>query len=300
MGYRTSMPTISHLIYNLATNQVIQQKLIKEIDETFDDKPKDKKKDKKIKEEENKVKVNEKSDEKKEENKETDGLEEEEGKGFLEAIDGMQYLDACIKETLRLYPPVPIIKRKATTDTKLGNICIPKNSEIWIPVSAVHRDPDYYSNAEVFKPERFLAKSRSKVIEGSYVAFGGDGARGCIAQSVALLEIKLCLISLLKNYRFAKCGLTKELQYESSNEMFASMTPTNVFVKIIKRIKYTEYVSRERGINTYEDRHRLIRPPLPLIHSHIRAAVERAHKTRHDENITADNTLLWGLPVFQA
>ncbi|CAG2166869.1 unnamed protein product [Oppiella nova] len=122
-------------------------------------------------------------------------------------------------------------------NTKLGNICIPKNSEIWIPVSAVHRDPDYYSNAEVFKPERFLVKSRSKVIEGSYVAFGGDGARGCIAQSVALLEIKLCLISLLKNYRFAKCGLTKELQYESSNEMFASMTPTNVFVKIIKRSK---------------------------------------------------------------
>ncbi|CAG2122537.1 unnamed protein product [Medioppia subpectinata] len=69
----------------------------------------------------------------------------------------------------------------------------------------------------------------------SFLAFGGDGPRDCPAMSVALLEIKLCIISLLKNYRFAKCKETKALQYHSTNEMFSSITPNSVFVKVIRR-----------------------------------------------------------------
>lgn len=224
-GYQTSMTTISHLIHILATNQIIQQKLIKEVDQTFDDQ----KLNNKIKcdfKDNKETKINDKRVEEVEE----EGEEEKEN--IIDKINGMPFLDSCVKESLRLCPPVSTLRLKVTKDCKLENVLIPKNSQIIIPIYAIHRDPDNYDNPNKFKPERFLPQYISQITNGSYLPFG-DGPEYCTGITIALLEIKLSIVNILKNFRFAKCGQTKVVIILSNFPIFLCFTYNFQFIYFI-------------------------------------------------------------------
>lgn len=70
----------------------------------------------------------------------------------------MKYLDACIDETLRIYPIVPILNRESNKDYTFSgtNMRIEKNTPIIIPVLGLQRDPEIYENPMEFRPQRFL------------------------------------------------------------------------------------------------------------------------------------------------
>ena len=133
---------------------------------------------------------------------------EKERQEFLDAVNGLQYMDACIKESLRLSPPFPELRRTATKSVILDNIFVPKSCQIIIPIIDVHRDPDIYAAPTKFKPERFLSNGITKIEPGAYIPFG-DGPRNCSGIVPGILEIKLFLINILSNYRVVKCGQTK-------------------------------------------------------------------------------------------
>ncbi|KAL8218846.1 hypothetical protein R6Q57_022219 [Mikania cordata] len=69
----------------------------------------------------------------------------------------LRYLDATIKETLRLQPVVPfLIPRSPSQDCTVGGYTFPKGSIVLLNVCSIHRDPRYWDNPLDFKPERFL------------------------------------------------------------------------------------------------------------------------------------------------
>lgn len=87
----------------------------------------------------------------------------------------------CILETLRKYPPLPILHRKCTADYKIENseLLIEKGQQFVIPVLGLHYDPEYYPDPHEFNPERFNEANRVKIDPHTYLPFG-EGPRTCI------------------------------------------------------------------------------------------------------------------------
>lgn len=79
-------------------------------------------------------------------------------------LSRLKYLECCLKEILRLYPSVPFISRCSGAPIEIGDITIPANVEVMINIYQIHRDPQYWDDPEVFRPERLVIdKKRSYV-----------------------------------------------------------------------------------------------------------------------------------------
>lgn len=92
-------------------------------------------------------------------------------------------LDFFFLETLRKYPPVPILLRKCTQDYRVPNtdIQIDKGTQLLIPVSSIQRDPKFFSNPEKYDPTRFSPEEKSKRDHFTSLYFG-EGPRICIGE----------------------------------------------------------------------------------------------------------------------
>jgi len=123
-------------------------------------------------------------------------------------INQLSYLDACIKESLRLEPSSVRIERRSICDCKLGDIFIPKDTYVVVPTKAVHRDPDNFEDADQFIPERFLPENIHNIKPGTYLPFA-DGSRNCVGVKFALLELKYCLAKLYNKYELIECYETE-------------------------------------------------------------------------------------------
>eukprot|EP00178_Gracilaria_changii_P008847 TRINITY_DN2644_c0_g1_i1.p1 TRINITY_DN2644_c0_g1~~TRINITY_DN2644_c0_g1_i1.p1 ORF type:complete len:564 (-),score=79.83 TRINITY_DN2644_c0_g1_i1:4482-6173(-) len=121
-----------------------------------------------------------------------------------EHLDKMKVADAVVKETLRLYPPFPLIQRQARLDDTLADINVSSGSIVYIVPWLVHRNPKYWSNAHEFKPERFLEGSSSHGDAPSdwlYLPFG-RGSRMCAGSRLALTELKILLCHTMCSYEW--------------------------------------------------------------------------------------------------
>ncbi|VDK54393.1 unnamed protein product [Anisakis simplex] len=125
-------------------------------------------------------------------------LGEEDRPITYEDLGNLRYLEACLKEALRLFPSVPIIARLLTEDTKIKDRILPKGMGVVISPSMVHRDPKYWSDPEVYNPERFIDSDFKQPY--SYIPFSA-GARNCIGQRFAMMEEKCVLATLLRRLK---------------------------------------------------------------------------------------------------
>jgi cytochrome P450 len=116
-----------------------------------------------------------------------------------ERIAALPYLDATIKEVLRLRPVVPIIGRLLKQPTQLGGYDLPAGTAVGASIYLAHRNPEVYPEPEAFKPERFLGAPPDPV---SWLPFGG-GIRRCIGAQFATYEMKIVLYTML-----AACEIT--------------------------------------------------------------------------------------------
>ncbi|KAJ2947944.1 hypothetical protein O0L34_g9736 [Tuta absoluta] len=110
----------------------------------------------------------------------------------------MKYLECCIKETMRLYPPVHFIMRKFNHPVKLKNYNVPAGTDCAILTYDLHRRPDQFVEPLEFRPERFLAEPTWHPY--SYIPFSA-GPRNCIGQKFAMMEMKLALSAVLRKFR---------------------------------------------------------------------------------------------------
>jgi cytochrome P450 family 6 len=82
------------------------------------------------------------------------------------------------------------------------NFTIEKGTPVTIPIYAIHHDPEFYPNPEVFDPDRFLPEEVQKRHPLSWIPFGG-GPRVCIGRRFAVVEVKIALVKILTNFEFS-------------------------------------------------------------------------------------------------
>lgn len=129
------------------------------------------------------------------------------GKGSLtEESDAphLPYLQAIIKETFRLHPPVPLLlPRQSREDKQVGGYVIPKDAQVLVNVWGNGRDPNVWGeNAGEFVPERFLGSGVD--VKGQHfelVPFGG-GRRICPGLQLGMRMLHMMLGSLLNNFNW--------------------------------------------------------------------------------------------------
>ncbi|CAL1280539.1 unnamed protein product [Larinioides sclopetarius] len=114
-------------------------------------------------------------------------------------LTGMPYPDCVIKESARLYPPIPLIARQATEDTNLCGYVAPKGATCVIFLYFLHRDENIFPEPDKFDPDRFLTENSAKIPEYGYIPFS-HGARSCIGYKFAEIEIKTIICSILRNF----------------------------------------------------------------------------------------------------
>ncbi len=108
--------------------------------------------------------------------------------------EGEAYLDAVIKETLRLRPPVPIVVRRLLRPARLGGYDLPGGTLVAPCVYLVHNSPEIYDDPGSFRPERFCER---RAAVPTWIPFGG-GARRCLAASYAEQEMKRVVRTVLE------------------------------------------------------------------------------------------------------
>jgi len=115
-----------------------------------------------------------------------------------EGAGGGEYLDAVIKETLRLRPVVPAVVRRLQAPMEFGGWELPAGVHIAPSIYLMHRRPDLYPDPLAFRPERFLGDDPPGTYE--WIPFGG-GVRRCLGASFAMFEMKVVLRAALKAVR---------------------------------------------------------------------------------------------------
>lgn len=171
-GFETVSTMLSYTVYELALNPDIQKRLRDEID----------------------------------------GVN---GELTYDNLMGMKYLDNIISESLRKWPPFIILDRRSTRPYTIepeepneSPVLLGKHSSIIFPVFSIHRDSKYYPNPDKFDPERFNEENRNNIQPYTYIPFGA-GPRNCIGSRFALLEGKLIVAEIVKNFELFPIAKTQ-------------------------------------------------------------------------------------------
>ncbi|MEM9233167.1 MAG: cytochrome P450 [Pseudomonadota bacterium] len=110
--------------------------------------------------------------------------------------------EAVLKESMRLFPPVPIIPRSVKQRTQLGNLSLKPGDHVSIGIYPMHRHQTLWHDPDTFNPARFMEGYESHRHKYQYLPFGG-GPRVCIGMRFALMEGIAMLAETLRKVRFS-------------------------------------------------------------------------------------------------
>ncbi|XP_075549102.1 cytochrome P450 3A8-like isoform X1 [Dermacentor variabilis] len=133
-------------------------------------------------------------------------------------VSKLPYLNSVISETMRLYTPAVRLDRTTVEDYVLGDakIKVPKGCAVIVPVYALHRDPEFFPNPEVFDPDRFSDANIASIKPYSYLPFGA-GPRNCIGMRFGLQVVKFGILYAIRAVEFVRTEKTKvPLQFETA------------------------------------------------------------------------------------
>ncbi|UMM37758.1 hypothetical protein L5515_009424 [Caenorhabditis briggsae] len=119
-----------------------------------------------------------------------------------EDLKQMKYLEKCIKESLRMFPPVPFFGRKVEKDVVIHGNFLPKGVRIILVPLVLQRNPLLFENPNVYDPENFSEEKMSSRHAYSDVPFSA-GPRNCIGQKFAMMEEKAVISWFFRKYRIS-------------------------------------------------------------------------------------------------
>jgi len=117
-------------------------------------------------------------------------------------LDRLVLTSQLIKESMRLYPPVPIMARVALADVQLDGRAIKAGTALVIPIYTIHRHARLWENPDAFDPARFAPGREERISRYQYLPFGA-GPRICIGMAFAMQESIAILATLVQHARFA-------------------------------------------------------------------------------------------------
>jgi cytochrome P450 len=120
----------------------------------------------------------------------------------------LPYVDAVLKEAMRLYPVVYAVGRVLDKPRVIGGHTVPSGHAVFLSIYLTHHDPVLWPDPERFDPERFLGTRtgpENRATPYTYLPFGG-GVRRCIGMAFALYEMRIVLAAALRRFRIEPAG----------------------------------------------------------------------------------------------
>ncbi|CAL1679335.1 unnamed protein product [Lasius platythorax] len=164
-GFETSSSVMSFAAFHLASHPKVQEKLRKEV---------------------------------------TTVLDKYDGVITYEGLKEMTYMDQVLNESQRILPVAGFMTKLCTEKFELkgsdGLVChVEPDTNVLIPVNALHEDPRYWKDPEEFDPERFSPDRKHSIEKFTFLPFG-EGPRICVGMRMALLQLKAGLVAILRKY----------------------------------------------------------------------------------------------------
>nr|QNS29957.1 cytochrome P450 [Nothapodytes nimmoniana] len=150
-------------------------------------------------------------------------------------IPNLVYLQAIVKEGLRLYPPGPLaVPHEAMEDCRVGGFHIPKGTRLFVNVWKLHRDPRVWTDPEEFRPERFLSDHADVDVSGQHYEFipFGSGRRSCPGIQFASLVTHLTLARLIQGFEFRTVANEPVDMTEGMGVTLPRATPLEVLITL--------------------------------------------------------------------
>lgn len=123
----------------------------------------------------------------------------------FDSVGKMEYLQNCVKESLRMYPPLIMLMRMAMEDIKTTldgrEYLIPKGDIVITSPAVSSRLPSVFKNPNCFEPDRFGPERNEQKTPFAYLGFGG-GRHACLGQQFGLMQVKTIVSILLRNFKF--------------------------------------------------------------------------------------------------
>jgi cytochrome P450 family 4 len=170
-GHDTTTSGISFCLHNIAKHPEVQRKIFEELEEQIGDA----------------------------------------GSLTITNLSKLHYLELVIKESLRLFAPVPSIARKLSEETTICGYTLPEGCNISLSPFSMGRDPEIFPDPLAFKPERFdVETTTDKVNPYAYIPFSA-GPRNCIGQKFAVNEMKSCICHIIRSFELTVSKEHEEL-----------------------------------------------------------------------------------------
>jgi cytochrome P450/nitrite reductase/ring-hydroxylating ferredoxin subunit len=147
------------------------------------------------------------------------------------ASQQLSWAGALVQETLRLHPVGPFMMFDSKVDTTVGDVLVPKGTRVAVLVRPSSVNEEHFQDAQRFVPRRWLAPGPEVHDPAAFFPFG-SGPRMCAGRSLAMLEAKLLVSMLYKNFEVERVGAAGAVQ-----EKFAfAMTPAGLAVRLRRRV----------------------------------------------------------------
>ena len=113
-------------------------------------------------------------------------------------IEALKYVRASVEESMRLYPPGPLIVRAAYQDGWVNGYRIPAGARVLVSIYNIHRHPAYWPDPDVFDPNRFIQANFDR---RAFLPFS-TGQRMCIGNNLAMTEAVMLIAQIAKSFEF--------------------------------------------------------------------------------------------------
>ena len=168
----TSSAILAVLMYSLAKNPEVQDKLFDEVDDAL--------------------------------------TQSDAGELDYNTVQTLPYMDMVVNEALRFFPLGDHERKCVKEYTVSGtNFTVPKGMMVQVPATGIHMDEKYFPNPDHFNPENFTKENKEKRHPYAFMAFG-LGPRNCIGSRLALFNLKSGLVHLVSKYKVLTCAKTPE------------------------------------------------------------------------------------------
>ncbi|XP_051175853.1 cytochrome P450 9e2-like [Leptopilina boulardi] len=218
-AFLTTSDTLSYLCYNIAINTEVQIKLQQEID-SLSYKYKTLNDETLLSNQENKISHN----------------------VTFEEIMNLKYLDAVIKESLRLHTTIVALERVCSQSFQLPPalpglkpFTLKPGTILSIPIESIHRDSKYFKEPEKFNPNRFFNVNEKNILNSyTYLPFG-VGPRHCIANRFSIQALKIIIFYILANCNLQVCSKTP-IPLKMNRRKLTKAPDKSIILQIEKRI----------------------------------------------------------------